>query len=262
MSTFTQRNKTSKEFSGPEEASPLLRMRIIRIYEKYTKSVVMDAYNDDYINDSMFYDDLCIHFGVKPFYYDSLTDEDRFEYGDVFDFVELLYKRAVDELSHERRKGVLRDIQYAFELSGSVYTFSEDGHVILNSDDFFAELIDDVYETAILDDLDDLYKDNINGLINRTKHPQNIIVDMAQMLEGFLQEHYDIQDSGDVDKLRNYSVHPTHIKIIKKLYGFRGSTSAHFKKQRPGEADALWFVTAVLNEIRYLNSKRHEPNVQ
>lgn len=262
MQPFSKRNNLNKEYSGYGEASINLRNRLLLLYGG---SYSGDEHNfginnENWIHERAFSKDLQMHFG-RRIQIENFRDEQATTYGDVFDFMELYYARAEQDLESFKKMKLFRDICLAFSNSGSVYEFSSDGQVILKIDDTTAKEITKV--DSILEPFykaQAVYRDSIDGLIARSKAPKNIIGDTYIAFEEYSKQ---ITRQDSFDKAIGYfrtklALHPTQIHIIEKLKAYRGDVwgVAHAGNGlMPNETEALWYMESVIAQIKYIDGK-------
>lgn len=185
MKTFSVRNHLRREYSGFGEASHQLRYRILTLYKKYSgNEMTFGVGNRDWIHQKALENDLKLHFG-RYFPIKDLEDPKLTTYDEVFDFIELLFRRAELDL-HERKKMFIDNgIRRSFIDSGSVYEFS-DSKVILKLDSDVSKKM-----TGALSILDpyqqahQAYIECIRGLIDRSKAPRDVIKDMFLVFEEY-----------------------------------------------------------------------------
>ncbi|MFH1767382.1 MAG: hypothetical protein ABH826_04855 [Patescibacteria group bacterium] len=262
MQTFSKRHALVKEYCGYGEASLELRNRLLNLYGRpYSGNEHrFGAGNRNWIHERMFNKDLQMHFG-REVPIESFRDETQTAYYEVFDFIELYYRRALEDLDQLKRVMLHDAICIAFTNSGSVYGFNEDGQVILKVDEATAKNIAEIH--TILEPVDNarkIYQDCVDGLITRSKVPRDIVGDMYVVLEDFLinttkQRGYDEAIRYVRDEL---GFHQTQIQIIEKLRAYRGDVygPAHAGKgSEPKEVDALWYFESVIAQIKYVDSK-------
>ena len=266
MQTFSKRNNLKKEYSGYEKASVSLRNRLLQLYgHPYSGNEFnFGVGNTNWIHEGAFSKALQMHFGRKiPIEY--FRDETKTTYDEVFDFVELYYKRAGQDLDYQKREKLLLDICIAFINSGSVYEFNEDGHVDLSIDESLAEEI--TKTDTILEPFTNaqaVYRDSIDGLITRSKAPKDVVGDIYIVFEDYSKQ---ITQQDTFDKAIGYlktslSFHATQIQIIEKLKAYRGDVwgVAHAGNGLiPGEEEALWYVESVIAQIKYIENKIKQP---
>jgi len=262
MQTFSKRNNLKKEYSGYGEASQGLRNRLLQLYGHpfSGNEFHFGVGNTNWIHEVAFDKDLQMHFGRKVSIED-FRDETKTTYDDVFDFIELYYQRAKQDLESQKRNKLLVSICTAFINAGSVYEFSEEGYVDLSIDENLAEKItktDKILEPFT--DARSVYRDSVDGLISRSKAPKDVIGDMYIVLEDF-SKHATQQDT--FEKAVGYMktqlfFHATQIQIIEKLKAYRGDVwgVAHAGNGLiPGEAEALWYVESVIAQITYIENR-------
>lgn len=262
MQTFSKRNNLKKEYSGYGEASKNLRNRLLLLYGLPYSGNEYDfgIGNTDWIHEVAFNKDLQMHFGQKILIED-FRDETKTTYNDVFDFIELYYKRALLDLDRSKRERLYTNICTAFINSGSVYEFNKDGEVVLKINDATAEKIT-IVNTILepFNNAQNVYKDCIDGLITRSKAPKDIVGDIYIVFEEYIKK---VTQQNTYEKSIQYlheklNFHTTQIKIIEKLKAYRGDVwgSAHAGNSPvPDERDALWFLESFIAQIKYIDNK-------
>ncbi|HUD05102.1 MAG TPA: hypothetical protein VMR59_03885 [Patescibacteria group bacterium] len=262
MQTFSKRNNLKKEYSGYGEASKNLRNRLLLLYgHPYSGNEFQFGLgNDNWIHEVAFSKDLQMHYGRKiPI--EDFRDETKTTYDEVFDFIELYYKRALQDLNYQKKNELLRDICLAFINSGSVYEFNQDAQVNLSIDETVAEQItktDSVLEP--FNNAQAVYRDCIDGLITRSKAPKDVVGDIYIVLEEYSKQ---ITQQDTFEKAIEYfrtklAFHPTQIQLIEKLKAYRGDVwgVAHAGKGlMPDEPEALWYTESVIAQINYIDNK-------
>ena len=121
MEPFSKRNKIKREYSGYGEASIKLRNRLLQLHgSPYSGDEnKFGIGNTNWIHERRFSKDLQMHFGEKiPI--NDFRDEKKTTYDDVFDFIELYYNRATQDLDYKKRDLLYDDICLAFKNSGSL----------------------------------------------------------------------------------------------------------------------------------------------
>ncbi len=262
MKPFSRRNKLKKEYSGFEEATLKLRNRLLQLHGKpYSGNEYSFGINNtNWIHEKAFDKDIQMHFGRK-ISIESFRDEEKTTYDEVFDFIELYYSRAVEDLDYTKRDQLHDNICSAFKNSGSVYGFNVDGQAILNLDKKKAKKITTV--KAILEPAENARNKFINlidGLFNRSMDPADAIGDLYIVFEDFIKEVTNQKSFKDaIGKLRNsLSLHPIQVKLINNLKDYRGDVwgPAHAgNSQKPGEEEALWYLDMILSQIEYMERK-------
>ena len=262
MQPFSKRNKLKSEYSGYGKASINLRNRILLLYgHPYSGNEYhFGLGNDNWIHEVAFSKDLQMHFG-KRISIESFRDESLTTYDEVLDFIELYYARGVADLDGRKRLMLFKDIVLAFNNSGSVYEFNQDGEVVIKINNILAENItktDSILEP--FGDAQKVYRECIDGLISRTKPPKNVVGDMSVVFEEYLKKS---TLQGSIEKAIQYlkdklSFHATQIQIIEKLKAYRGDVwgAAHAgNSPEPDERDALWYLESIIAQIRYIENK-------
>ncbi|MCL4385549.1 MAG: hypothetical protein M1479_08280 [Actinobacteria bacterium] len=260
MEPFSIRNKIKKEYSGYGKASKELRNRLLQLYgypysgDEYN----FGTNNTNWIHAKKFSKDLQMHFG-KKISIEDFRDETKTTYDNVFDFIELYYKRALQDLDYNKRNLLYRDIRSAFKNSGSVYEFSEGGLVILALEKETIEninVIKNILEPYY--DAKDKFVNLCNGLIDRSIDPSDAIGDMFIVFEDYLKK-ITRQNSFEnaIRELRKF-LHKIQIKLIDNLKAYRGDVwgPAHAgNSPKPSEEEALWYLEMLLSQIKYINRK-------
>lgn len=261
MQTFSKRNKLKKEYSGHNIATKNLRNRLLLLYGlPYSGNEYHFGINNtDWIHEVTFGKDLQMHFGRKvPI--EDFRDETKTSYDEVFDFIELYYKRALEDMDFRKREKLYEAIYSAFTNSGSVYEFNKDGQVILKIDEETAEKItevDNVLEP--FQEAQKVYRDCVDGLVTRSKAPKNIVGDIYVVFEEYSTK---VTKKKNIDECLKYfreelNFHPTQIEIIKKLIAYRGDVwgPAHAGKGSvPDEINALWYLETMISQIKYIET--------
>jgi hypothetical protein len=262
MKPFSKRNKIKKEYSGYGEASIELRNRLLQLHgSPYSGNEYQFGIgNTNWIHEKAFDKDLQMHFGRK-FSIENFRDETKTTYDNVFDFIELYYNRALQDLDFNKRNQLYNDICSAFKNSGSVYEFNIDGEVILALDKKTAKKI--TVAQAILEPYADArgkFRNSTDGLINRSIDPADAIGNMYIVFEDYIK-NITSQNSFE-NSLRslknNLLLHPIQIKLIKNLKDYRGDVwgSAHAgNSPKPTEKEALWYLDIVLSQFIYIDRK-------
>ena len=262
MEPFSKRNKLKKEYSGYGEASIKLRNRLLQLHGgPYSGNEYQFGIgNTNWIHEKAFDKDLQMHFGRKMSI-DSFRDEAKTTYDEVFDFIELYYNRALQDLDSKKRHWLYNDICSAFKNSGSVYEFSNNGQVILALDKKTAKKITTVQ--ALLEpnrNARDKFSNLINGLINRSNDPADAIGDMYIVFEDYIKK---ITGQKSFEKALSHLsnkllLHPIQVKLIKNLKAYRGDVwgSAHAgNSPKPTEKEALWYLDMILSQFEYIERK-------
>ena len=190
METFSIRNKIKKEYSGYGEASKELRNRILQLhgYPYSADERNFGINNTNWIHAKKFDKDLQMHFG-KKLSIEDFRDETKTKYDNVFDFIELYYNRALQDLDYKKRNLLYCDICSAFKNSGSVYEFSENGKVILVLEKETIEninVIKNILEPYY--DARDKFVNLCNGLIDRSIDPGDAIGNMFIVFEDYIKK--------------------------------------------------------------------------
>ena len=192
---------------------------------------------------------------------ESFRDEGVTRYYEVFDFIEIYYARAKKDLDSIKRRRLLEEIDEAFCSSGSVYGISEDGLVVLKIEDKTAEEISNVDSLlSPFEEAQNLYREAVAGLIDRSKKPADVVKDICVVLEEYLQKVTGVIGIENLLKRRSddLKLHPIQITMLEKLIAYRGDTwgPAHAGKgKKPGEAEALWFLEIAIAFIQLVYSK-------
>ena len=262
MQTFSKRNNLKDEYSGYGKASLSLRNRLLQLYGlPYSGNEFhFGLGNTNWIHEIAFSKDLQMHFGrIIPI--EAFRDESLTTYDEIFDFIELYYARAVEDLDGHKRLILIRNIVTAFNSSGSVYEFSNDGEVILRIDDDTAEKITEV-DTILkpFNEAQEVYRDCARGLLTRSKVPKNVVGDMYVVFEEYLKKssHQSTVDKAIQHLLTKLLLHPTQILITEKLKAYRGDVwgPAHAgNSPKPDESDALWYLESIVAQIKYIDRK-------
>jgi len=262
MKPFSIRNKTRSEHSGYESASKNLRNRVLSLYgHPYSGDEFhFGVGNTDWIHERALSKDLQMHFGRKiPI--EDFRDELKTSYDEFFDYVELYYARAKKDLGYEKRESLYHSICEAFINSGSVYEFSQDGNILLVIDESLAEKITKT-DTVLkpIPDAQNKFRNLVDGLIHRSIDPADAVGDVYIVFEDYCKKksRLDTFEKSFIQICKLIPLHPIQIQIMEKLKAYRGDVwgSAHAGKgDKPGEAEALWYLEAILNQIKYLESK-------
>lgn len=261
MQTFSKRNNLTKEYSGNNEATINLRNRLLLLYGHHYSGNEYDfgIGNTNWIHEVAFNKDLQMHFGRKiPI--EDFRNATKTTYDEIFDFIELYYKRALKDLDNLKRNRLYDDISLAFINSGSVYRFNPEGQVILKIDDFIAARITEA--DTILEPFKEaqkVYRDCVYGLITRSEAPKNVVGDAYVVFEEYSKK---VTHEDDIEKCLKYfkeklKFHPTQILIIGKLIAYRGDVwgVAHAGKGSiPDEINALWYLETTIAQIKYIDS--------
>lgn len=258
MNYFSRRNNHIVEYSGYEEVSDLLRVRLLAILNKYIAKN-MHSYGGD--------DPWCVD--IRTFSHDvgqEFPGEDYFtiiqqgSFHKVFTIVEMFLDGAT-EIYFTRRKEVLIEIFQAFKLSGSVYTINNERRVELVVATDLAKKIQDVKQ--VLGDNTSAYEKFFNAvgnLFGRKAKADDIVKDVFVAFEDYLKEKTKKNDYGSavahLEKQGVISV--TQKALLEKIYAYRSDTygvvhSGNSKK--PGEVDALWFVETVIPQLLFVDRK-------
>lgn len=262
MKTFSKRNRLRSEYSGYGVATLNLRNRILQLYgAPYSANEYhFGLGNDNWIHQVAFGKDLQMHFGrIVPI--EDFRNETVTSYNDIFDFIELYFERAKTDLDSIKRRKLHNDIVSAFVNSGSVYEFNSEGYVTLKVDEPSAEAITRVDEIlSPFEQAQELYRNTVDGLITRSKHPKDIVGDMYIIWEDFLNRitGKDSYENAIKHLKGTLKLHPTQIHLFEKLRAYRGDVwgAAHAGNgQTPDEGDALWYLESLNAQINYLNSK-------
>lgn len=262
MQTFSRRNNLRSEYSGYGEAALSLRNRLLQLYgmpysgnERH-----FGIGNTNWIHEISFGKELQMHFGkVVPIEY--FRDSTKTTFSDVFDFIELYYRRGKNDLDYRKIRRLYDDIVLAFDYSGSVYEFNKDGVVVLRIDESSAGLIAEVDEVLNpFQQAQSLYRESIDGLITRSKHPENIVGDMYIVLEDYLKRvtQKDSYEKAIAYLKVTYGIHSTQTQVIEKLRAYRGDVwgPAHAGNgKKPDEGDALWYLESIITQIRFVDGK-------
>ena len=262
MQPFSKRNNIRREYSGFGEASIGLRNRLLLLYGMpYSGNEYhFGIGNDNWIHEVAFDKDLQMYFG-KKMRIEDFRDPEKTNYNDLFDFIEIYYRRAESDIDSIKRRKLFSSISSAFINSGSVYEFGEEGTVLLKIDDISAKnitatnIILEPFEKAV-----NLYRDCIDGLITRSKQPKNVVGDMYVVFEEYLKNITKVSGVENWNKFLKdkFRFHPTQIAIINKLVAYRGDVwgPGHAGNgKEPDESDAVWFLESVITQIRYIDSK-------
>ena len=260
MEPFSIRNKIKKEYSGYGEASIKLRNRLLQLHgSPYSGDEnKFGIGNTNWIHERRFSKDLQMHFGEKiPI--NDFRDEKKTTYDDVFDFIELYYNRAIQDLDYKKRDLLYDDICLTFKNSGSVYEFSRDGEVILTLNKETVKKITAVQSLlGPADDAQIKYKNLINGIIKRSIDPADAIGDMYIVFEDYIKKNTGKNSFDSALKSLNNLLHPIQIKLIKNLKDYRGDVwgPAHAgNTPKPTEKEALWYLEMILCQILYIDRK-------
>ena len=262
MEPFSKRNKIKKEYSGYGEASIGLRNRLLQLHGKpYSgNEYQFGIRNTNWIHEKAFDKDLQMHFDRK-ISIESFRDKTKTTYNDVFDFIELYYNRALQDLDSVKRTMLYNDICSAFKNSGSVYGFNPDGQVILILGKKLSKKITAVQallETTV--NARDKFRNLINGIINRTIDSADAIGDLYIVFEDFIKNitHQKSFDKAFKHLSKNLLLHPIQIKLIENLKAYRGDVwgSAHAgNSPKPTEKEALWYLDLILTQFEYIERK-------
>ncbi len=257
MEPFSKRNKIEKEYSGYGEASIRLRNRLLQLHgdpysgDEYT----FGTGNTNWIHGRRFSKDMQMHFGRKISIND-FREERKTTYNNVFDFIELYYNRALQDLDLRKRALLYNDICLAFKNSGSVYEFRK-GEVNLTPDIETAKKISAV--KTLLEPGEDSqvkYTNLINGLINRSMDPAHVIVEIYIVFENYIEKITGKNSFDNALKSLKNLLHPIQIKLIKNLKDYRGDVVAHASNTpKPTEKEALWYLEMFLSQILYIDRK-------
>jgi len=260
MEPFSKRNKIKKEYSGYGKASIGLRNRLLQLHGlPYSGNEFnFGIGNTNWIHEKAFDKDLQMHFGRKiPI--ENFRDVTKTKYDNVFDFIELYYNRALQDLDSNKRDRLYNDICSAFKNSGSVYEFSYGGQVILALDKETAEKSTAVQ--ALLEpagDAQDKFTELINGLINRSIDPDDAIGDMYIVLEDYIKKITGKNSFENALRSLRSLLHPIQVKLIENLKDYRGDVwgPAHAgNSPKPTEKEALWYLEMLLSQILYIDRK-------
>ncbi len=262
METFSKRNKIKKEYSGYGEASIGLRNRLLQLHGKpYSANEYQFGIgNTKWIHEKAFDKDLQMHFGRK-ISIESFRDETKITYEDIFDFIELYYNRALQDLDSDKRTRLYNDICSAFKNSGSVYGFNSDGQVILILDKRISKKITAVQ--ALLEptaDARDKFRNLSDGIINRSVDPADAIGDLYIVFEDFIKNitHQKSFEKALNNLSKNLLLHQTQVKLIGNLKAYRGDVwgPAHAgNSPKPTEKEALWYLDLILAQFEYIERK-------
>lgn len=258
MEPFSKRNKIKKEYSGYDEASIRLRNRLLQLHgSPYSCDENMfGTRGTNWIYKREFSKDMQMHFGGK-ISIDDFRDEKKTTYDNVFDFIELYYNRALQDLDLHKRDLLYNDICLAFKNSGSVYEFSRDGEVNLTLDIETAKKISAV-KTLLkpVEDSQIKYINLINGLIKRSVDPAHVISDMYIVFEDYIEKITGKNSFDNALKSLKNLLHPIQIKLIKNLKDYRGDVVVHASNTpKPTEKEALWYLEMFLSQILYIDRK-------
>ena len=258
MEPFSKRNKIKKECSGYGEASIGLRNRLLQLHGRPYSADELNfgPVNTNWIYKRAFDKDLQMHFGRK-FSIENFRDETKTTYDDVFDFIELYYNRALQDLDSSKRDRLYNDICLAFKNSGSVYEFNRAGQVILTLDKETAEKITAVQVLLKpFDNAHDKFTNLSAGLINRSIDPAHAIVDTYIVFEDYIKKITGKNSFDDALGSLSVLLHSIQVKLIKNLKDYRGDVAAHAgNSPKPTGVEALWYLGMISSQILYIDRK-------
>jgi hypothetical protein len=248
---FHRRNLPQTEYSGHEEISQYLRLRLAHVWGEY---VAVSPSNYTLYRPALEHE-----VGLQFPGHSPATVFTKRDYGDIFTVVEIMLAHA-HRLSSDREKALRKDLSEAFRLSGSVYE-ARSNRVELRVTKDLAEKLSDTQ--AILSPYQKSYQTFFNAvgdLVGRRKPTKDVIKDLFVGAEGYLKELTGENDFGDATKslAKKGVLNPMQKSIMDKLYGYRsdadgvahsGNTSA------PGEVDSLWFLETLLAQINLVHRK-------
>lgn len=254
MSTFSRRSGIRKEFSGPDEASPVLRNRLNQVAERYVARGYIGVGNEArYVWGPDLDHRLAMEFGKKVSMSGVLLEG---EWHDVLTAVEiyLVEARSAYHIIDYIRAGFAE----AFRLSGSVYYLDRDDRVALRMDADVAARVGEASKVmAAVSDAKAVFDGAVSGLLSRRAKPEDVVKDLYVAFEEYLKRITGQKDfSNAVGALRRAgTLTSTQAALMQKLEGFRSETfgSSHAGEARtPTMSDTLWFVDTVSAQVKFL----------
>lgn len=256
MTYFNRRNNLVKEYSGYEEVSPNLKDRLFKVITTYSGKNFGLGRSSHFVHINTFEHELKMEMNNSSW----LDIYENGTYGDIFTATEIFLVLARKQ-AWERWQDIYKDVERAFDLSGSVYFMNDDGEINLRTTEDLAKELR--ITEKILSKNKSAYSkffEAVGNLMGRKDTQENIVKDIFVAFEDYLKQKTRKTEFNQAISWLSTNGHLTNTQksLNEKLYAYRsdvyGVTHAGNSKT-PDEIDALWYLETTISQIKLINRK-------
>jgi hypothetical protein len=252
MTYFHKRNEYVVEYSGHEEATQNLRIRLASIIDEVISNI-----HTNYR--SSFWSRVYMEFPSIGRYSDCRSLFLSTDFHTVFAVVEIFLDYQGVLLSRgSMESNVVTKMKHALDLSGSVYTLNKNRFELKIEKDL-AEKVDSIKEILKpYPEFNERFYQAVGNLVGRKAKSEDVVKDTFVAVEGYLKAVTNTSRFGEAikDLSKKNLINKEQVKILEALNTFASDASGARHAGNgdvPTEETTLWFLDTLVAQIRMID---------